>query len=98
MATTTTKSGGYQIDAGSSCILRWLFHRGRHTLTCAVEATGRSSYEVCVLPHWNLSASTVEHFQDPASAFRRHAEIALLLRQSGWMTEYGASQRTGVAA
>jgi hypothetical protein len=31
-----------------ACILRWVFHRGPDTLTCAVEAARRSSYDVCV--------------------------------------------------
>ena len=70
-------------------ILRWTLHRGGLWLTCAVEATQTSSFDVCVLPHWDLSASTVEHFTDAASALRRHAEIALHLREAGWMTDYG---------
>ena len=50
-----------------ACILRWVFHRGADALTCAVEAGGHASYDVCVLPHWNLSEATVEHFDAPAA-------------------------------
>jgi hypothetical protein len=82
-----------------ACIVRWVFHRGADDLTCAVEASsGRGSYDVCVLPHWNLSEATVEHFDVPASALRRHAEIASRLRQSGWVVQYGASHSTCIAA
>jgi hypothetical protein len=81
-----------------ACILRWVFHRGADALTCAVEAGGRASYDVCVLPHWNLAEATVEHFDIPASALRRHAEIASRLRQAGWVAEYGASHSTSIAA
>jgi hypothetical protein len=81
------------------CMLRWVFHCGPDVLTCAVEAGGdRSSYDVCVLPHWNLSVATVEHFDAPASALQRHAEIASRLRQSGWVARYGASRSTDIAA
>jgi hypothetical protein len=58
----------------------------------------RASYDVCVLPHWNLSEATVEHFDTPASALWRHAEIASRLRQSGWVAQYGASHSTCIAA
>ena len=68
-------------------------------MTCAVEAgRDRSSYNVYVLPHWNLSLATVERFTAPASALRRHAEIASQLRQAGWVVEYGSSQSTAIAA
>jgi hypothetical protein len=46
---------------------------------------------VCVLPHWNLSDSMVERFNAPASALRRHAEIASQLREAGWVTYYTSS-------
>jgi hypothetical protein len=82
-----------------ACILRWVFQRGPEVLTCAVGNNGQpSSYDVCVLPHWNLSDSTVERFKAPAGALRRHAEIASQLRQAGWVTYYGSSQGGDVAA
>ncbi len=85
-------SGRQSLMTEPACVLRWVFHRGSETLTCAVEASDRrSSYDVCVLPHWNLSEATVEHFEAPTSAFRRHAEIARRLRQGGWVAEYGTS-------
>ena len=96
---TTTTTRQRPLQAGPACILRWVFHRGPDTLTCAVEAGGRpSSFDVCILPHWNLSEATVEHFDTPASALRRHAEIASRLRESGWVAQYGTSHRADIAA
>jgi len=43
------------LRAQPACILRWVFHRGADVLTCAVETGGHDSYDVCILPHWNLS-------------------------------------------
>jgi hypothetical protein len=90
---TTTKTARRTAAAEPSCILRWVFQRGPETLTCAVGRGNPLSYDVCVLPHWNLSDSTVERFDAPASALRRHAEIASRLRQAGWVASYGADQR-----
>ena len=86
------------LRAQPACILRWVFHRGADVQTCAVEPGGHDSYDVCILPHWNLSEATVEHFDAPASALRRHAEVASRLRQAGWVASYGASHSTGIAA
>jgi hypothetical protein len=72
------------------CLLRWVFHRGADTLTCVVEAAeNRSGYDVCTLPDWDFSAAAVERFDAPASALRRHAEVAMRLREMGWTTHYG---------
>ena len=90
MTTNTVTNTPPRPQAEPACILRWVFHRGADALTCAVEAGGRrSSYDVCILPHWNLSEATVEHFDAPVSALRRHAEIASRLRESGWVAQYG---------
>jgi hypothetical protein len=61
-------------------------------------AADRSSYDVCIFPHWNLSLGTGEHFVAPGDALRRHAELASHLRESGWVAQYGASHSTGIAA
>ena len=83
----------------SPCFVRWVFHRGAEALTCAVETSGaRPSFDVCILPHWDLAAAAVEHFNAPSSALRRHAEIARHLREAGWVAQYGANRVTGVAA
>lgn len=80
-------------------VLRWVFHRGGNVLTCGVEAgPDRSSFNVYILLHWNLSVAMVERFTAPASALRRHAEIASGLREAGWVAQYGSSPSTTVIA
>jgi len=75
-----------------TCLLRWVFHRGADSLTCAIEtAASRTSYDVCILPHWNLEVASVEPFPAAKNAMRRHAEIASRLRQAGWVAEYGST-------
>jgi hypothetical protein len=66
-------------------ILRWIFRRNDEILTCEVDVTSGHRYEVCVIPHWDVSQSVVERFRAPLSAFERHAEIARQLRAGGWM-------------
>jgi hypothetical protein len=67
-------------------------------ITCAIEMVeGGSAFDVWVLPHWDLSASTVEQFEDAASAFEHHAALALMLREAGWIAACN-SPRHGIAA
>jgi hypothetical protein len=65
-------------------MLRWVFHRGTDTLTCEIDAAGRHHFDVCVIPHWDVAASSIEQFDDAVSAFERHAAIARRLREGGW--------------
>ena len=69
--------------AESAGILRWIFLRGTRVLTCEIRSFGKT-YDVSVVPHWDVSASVIESFERPASALRRHAEIASDFRQAGW--------------
>jgi len=69
--------------AESAGILRWIFLRGTRVLTCEIRSSGKT-YDVSVVPHWDVSASVIESFDRPASALRRHAEIASDFRQAGW--------------
>ena len=67
------------------CLLRWTFRKGMRTITCQLDNHPReSSYDVCVVPHWDVSAAVVEVAQEPIGAFRRHADIARRLRAAGW--------------
>ena len=67
-------------------------------MTCEVRVNGRRSYDVCIVPHWDVSSSVVEKHDHPASALRRHAEIAWDFRRSGWLFARQATQPSGVAA
>ena len=86
-------------DTDSACVIRWVFRRGSNALTCAVEAgTGQWSYDVWILPHWNVSEAIVEHFEGAADALLRHAEITSQLRQHGWVAQSAANDRPSLAA
>jgi len=71
-------------------MVRWIFQRDGSALTCRVDARARSSYDVLVVPHWNVSAAVVETLETPGRALQRHAEIAKRLREGGWLV----AQRT----
>lgn len=53
-------------------------------MTCGVTLRGHGSYEVIVLPHWNLQSAVVETFHAAVDALQRHAAIAAALRSTGW--------------
>lgn len=75
-------------------LLRWVFHHEHHTLTCSVTANGAAGFDVCVVPHWNLSAAIVQRCDHAAAAFALHAEIAIGLRRKGWVVmEHGSTRR-----
>ena len=65
-------------------LIRWVFYRDGHALTCEVDARGERSFEVSMVPHWNGSAATVERFAGVVAAMERHASIARALRGQGW--------------
>jgi hypothetical protein len=50
-----------------------------------VNTRDAASYDVCVVPHWNVSAAVVETVDTPGRALLRHAEIARNLRETGWL-------------
>ena len=85
--------------ANSAGILRWVFLRGTRALTCEVRIFGKQAFDVSVIPHWDVSSSVIETFGSPASALRRHAEIASSFRQAGWiLVREGMGQTAGAAA
>ena len=70
-------------------ILRWIFQNNRQVLTCAVRAeNGGASFDVTVVPHWDVSATSIETFEKESGAFARHAEIAMRLRDAGWVVSH----------
>ncbi len=66
-------------------MLRWTFGQGSLALTCSVNAGDHGSYDVSLVPHWNLAASVIDECPSIATALERHAEIALALRSQGWV-------------
>jgi hypothetical protein len=71
-------------DADLGYLVRWTFHRDGTALTCHVNARAPLSYDVCIVPHWNVSAAAVETVATPGRALQRHAEIAKQLLECGW--------------
>ena len=69
-------------------VLRWTFERRDNALTAEVDITPSGTYELCVVPHWDVSRAVVEPFGGPVDAFHRHAEIARQLREGGWQRVY----------
>ncbi len=75
-------------------LLRWVFRHATRSLTCALIAND-GAFDVCVLPHWDLDAATLESFDDAGRAFGRHAQIAMMLRSDGWKLIDHAGATTG---
>ena len=75
----------HHATAETVCLVRWIFHRSGSSLTCQVDASGKGSYDVSVVPHWNVAAGAIETVQTPRRALQRHAEIAKQLRENGWL-------------
>jgi hypothetical protein len=84
MITSGTRKVPARQLAESAGILRWIFLRGTKTLTCEVRVFDEQTYDVCVVPHWDVSSSVIETFKRPGRALQRHAEIASDFRQAGW--------------
>ncbi len=66
-------------------------------MTCVLNANAVGDYEVCVLPHWKISASKIESFENVADAFERHAQIAITLRSAGWRVDHETSRSAAAA-
>jgi len=78
----------------SARLVRWIFHRNGHALTCQVDAGATpTSYDVCIVPHWNVAAAAVETMKSPVRALRRHAEIAKELQEAGWRLAHRTTTR-----
>ena len=98
MMTVTDRSVSTRQPADSARILRWVFVRGTTALTCEVRVCGKETYDVSVVPHWDISSSVIETYDRPASALRRHAEIAWHFREAGWILVRESSRQTAGAA
>jgi hypothetical protein len=79
-------------------MLRWVFSRNGHTLTCELDARARHTFDVSLIPHWDVSGSVVERFGDAVGAMERHAAIARALRRSGWVVVEHAAAGYATAA
>jgi hypothetical protein len=99
MMTASHRSVPTRQHADSAGTLRWVFLRGTKAVTCEVRTCGKQTYDVCVVPHWDVSSSAIETFDRLASALRRHAEIACYFRETGWVLVRESKRQTaGLAA
>jgi hypothetical protein len=66
-------------------LLRWVFQRENHLITCQLDREGRqSSYTLSLVPHWDVRQAISETFDVGVCAFHRHATVAEQLRSQGW--------------
>jgi hypothetical protein len=72
-------------------MLRWVFRRANQFLTCELDVRAPHTFDVCIVPHWDVSGSVVERFGDAVAAMERHAAIARALRRAGWTVVEHAS-------
>ena len=82
----------------STRVLRWVFRRSNDAITCEIDATGDRAFDVCIVPHWDVSAATIERFDAEYRAFERHAELARRLREAGWVRAIGTIVPDAAAA
>lgn len=75
-------------------LIRWIFRRGTHLLTCQLtrQVNGRE-YNVSLVPHWDRAHEGTDTFGSAISALHRHAAIATTLRESGWTLVAYSRQR-----
>ena len=79
-------------------MLRWVFQRGEWTVTCELDLRGPHTFDVCLVPHWDVSGTVIESFGDAVTAMERHAELARALRHAGWVVVEHASTLAQAAA
>jgi hypothetical protein len=83
----------------SAHLVRWEFARNHKHLMCAIRATAApSSYEVAIVPMWDVGQAAIETFTTAGAALRRHAAIAADLRDAGWTVASYTSQVNQTAA
>jgi hypothetical protein len=75
-------------------LLRWVFQRGPHLLTCQLDREGRdAAYSLSLVPHWDVRQAVTETFDAGVTAFRRHATVVDQLRSQGWtLASYTVAQ------
>ena len=86
-----TSQTTHQDRAQSAPMLLWVLQCGANAITCEVDARDDQSYEVCVVPHWDPSATVIERFQTPMLAVERHADIARRLRENAGSSSIASS-------
>jgi hypothetical protein len=75
-------------------LLRWVFQRNNHLLTCQLDREDhRAAYVLSLVPHWDVGQAMSETYDASVNAFRRHAAVADQLRTEGWtLAAYSIAQ------
>ena len=81
-----------------AAMLHWVPRRDTSAITCQLDVRGDHRYELCVVPHWDPAAAVIERFSAPTAALLRHAEVASLFREQGWMVIEHVAGRGAAAA
>ena len=66
-------------------MIRWVLYRDGHAVTCELDACGRNTYDVSIVPHWNVAASACEHVEGALTAMECHAALVRRMRADGWV-------------
>ena len=95
MLTAPALSERYEPDPGGFR-MSWRFVRRGRVLTCELTGSDRQSYDLWIVPLWDIQSSRVECFDNRADAIERHSEIVVQLQSAGWMrlSETGFSTLT----
>jgi hypothetical protein len=90
----STLSRPRQTTLDAARLVSWIFQRNGHALTCQVDAGATpSSYDVCIVPHWDVAAAAIETVKSPVKALRLHAEIVKQLQEAGWLLTHRTAAR-----
>lgn len=80
-------------------LVRWEFARAHQHLMCAIRSTpADSSFELAIVPLWDVGRAAIETFSTATAALRRHAAVAADLRDAGWTVASYTSQANPKAA
>ena len=80
-------------------MLRWVLGRGAARIACEINQNADRTFDLHIVPSWSTRSRVVNHCPDVVNAMARHAEVAGLLRESGWrVIERSTPVRRRVAA
>jgi hypothetical protein len=82
----------------SGSLLNWQFQRGVEALTCEVRTRGNRRFDVQVTLAWSGAPALVERFDSPIAAVERHAALASMLMDAGWVVTQHTTADAPLAA
>jgi hypothetical protein len=77
-----------RVKTSSASMLRWTFRRGHREVTCEVRVGTEGTAGVHITADGDRRRPIIEPAPTAVAAFRRHAEIAMMLRDAGWSTHH----------